>query len=272
MVTGPADSEVKSPSRPSAPANDDRATSEASARRGREQPKRFGTALLRQMGRRGRAGAADYVYQIVIVIIGVFLGITFESMASERDRTQKAHAALDQLVADLRRDDADMDRIAGQQRGQERDFGEIATWLANSPEAGSTRIDSLLEKVVTSLTVYPRRGAYTSMIASGQIALLPRDLASSIVNLYENVYSRLSANGEHYDYSLERDFLPSYANSWDPIRHGLIATDPAERVRFRNHLLLMRAWSAYYIDLVAQSQAAVKRVIADIERVRRVGE
>lgn len=217
MVTGPADPEVESPSPLSPPANDERATT-GSARRGREPPKRFGASLLRQLGRRGRAGAADYVYQIVIVIIGVFLGITFESMASERDRTQKAHAALDQLITDLRRDDADMDRIAGQQRGQERDFGEIAAWLADSREPESARIDSLLEKVVTSLTVYPRRGAYTSMIASGQIALLPRDLASSIVNLYENVYSRLSANGEHYDYALERDFLPSYANSWDPNR------------------------------------------------------
>jgi hypothetical protein len=227
-----------------------------------------GRAWLAQLGRRGRAGAADYFFQIIIVVLGVFLGITFESMASERDRTGKAHDALDQLVADMRRDDADMHRIIAQQRGQERDFGEIAVWLSDSTTTGSARIDSLLEKVVTSLTVYPRRGAYTSMIASGQIALLPEDLAASVVNVYENVYSRLSANGEHYDYSLERDFLPAYAHSWDPTRQGLIAADPSDRIRFRNHLLLMRAWSGYYRDLVVHSQAAVQDVIAAIDRVR----
>jgi hypothetical protein len=227
-----------------------------------------GRALLAQLGRRGRAGAADYVYQIIIVILGVFLGITFESMASERDRTRKAHDALEQLVADMRRDDSDMLRIIEQQRGQERDFGEIASWLSESTETQSAPIDSLLEKVVTSLTVYPRRGAYTSMIASGQIALLPPDLAASIVNVYENVYSRLSANGEHYDFSLERDFLPAYAHSWDPTRQALISADAGERVRFRNHLLLMRTWSAYYTDLLAHSQAAVQEVIAAIDEVR----
>jgi hypothetical protein len=238
------------------------------AREQRSQPRPLGRALLRQLGRRGRAGAADYVYQMVIVIIGVFLGITFESMASERDRTRKAHVALDQLVADMHRDIADMNRIIEQQRGQERDFSEIAAWLSNSPESQSARIDSLLEKVVTSYTVYPRRGAYTSMIASGQVALLPRYLASSIVNIYENVYTRLSANGEHYDFSLERDFFPSYADSWDPTRQALITAETGERVRFRNHVLLMRAWSVYYTELVAESQAAVQEVAFDIERVR----
>jgi hypothetical protein len=227
-----------------------------------------GRGLLAQLGRRGRAGAADYVYQIIIVILGVFLGITFESMASERDRTQKAHEALDQLVADLQRDDADMHRIIEQQRGQERDFGEIASWLSETEETRSARIDSLLEKVLTSLTVYPRRGAYTSMIASGQVALLPRDLAASIVNIHENLYSRLTANGEHYDFSLERDFLPSYAHAWDPTRQALISADTGERIRFRNHVLLMRTWSAYYGDLVAHSQTAVQEVISAIDRVR----
>jgi hypothetical protein len=226
------------------------------------------STLLSQLRRRGRAGAADYVYQVVIVIIGVFLGITFESMAADRDRTREAHAALDQLVADLRRDVIDMTRVSDQQRGQERDFGEIAAWLAESGIESSERIDSLLEKVVTSLTVYPRRGTYTSMIAAGQISLLPPELGTSIVNLYENVYTRLSANGEHYDYSLERDFLPSYADSWDPSRRGLITPQYVERVRFRNHLLLMKMWSSYYSELVAQSQLAVESVIAEIDGVR----
>lgn len=266
MVTDPTDSGTDTLPRDAPPESDGAAArSEHGHQRASRRPP--GSALLRQLGRRGRAGAADYVYQIIIVVIGVFLGITFESMASERDRTRKAHAALGQLVADMRRDDADMDRIIDQQRGQERDFADIAVWLADSLENQSARIDSLLEKVVTSLTVYPRRGAYTSMVASGQIALLPQDLATSILNVYENVYTRLSANGEHYDFSLERDFLPSYANWWDPIRQGLIVIDPADRIRFRNHLLLMRAWSAYYIDLVAQSQAAVREVISEIDRL-----
>lgn len=267
MVTEPADPGIGSVSRAAPSDSDTPVPAQVSLGTQRAGPRPLASALLRQLGRRGRAGAADYVFQIIILIIGVFLGITFESMASEWDRTRKAHAALDQLVADMRRDVEDMIRIIDQQRGQERDFGEIAAWLADSPDTQSARIDSLLDKVVTSLTVYPRRGAYTSMIASGQIALLPQDLATSIVNVYENVYSRLSANGEHYDYSLERDFMPFYANSWDPVRQGLITADSVDRVRFRNHLLLMRAWSAYYIDLVAQSQAAVQEVISDIDRI-----
>ena len=146
-----------------------------------------------QLGRRGRAGAADYFYQILIVIIGVYLGITFESIASEHDRAKKARAALVQLVGDMKRDDIDMSRVSEAQQSQARDYSEIAQWLVNAPTAPSVRIDSLLEKVITSSTVYPRRGLYASMIAAGQLSLLPEDLSGSIVNLYENVYTRLAA-------------------------------------------------------------------------------
>ncbi len=258
-----ATAETRAPSRPVTPEPPTPAKTVGSG------PKqKSGASILSQLRRRGRAGAVDYAYQILIVIIGVFLGISFESMASERERTLKAHAALDRLVEDLRRDDADMSRIIEQQRGQSRDFTEIATWLATTSETRSERIDSLLAKVVTSLTVYPRRGIYTSMITSGQIGLLPEDVAASVVNLYENIYTRLAANGEHYDYSLERDFLPSYANAWDPAVQALITSDPAERARFRNHLLLMREWSSYYSDLVVQGQEEVRKVLADIDRVR----
>lgn len=222
-------------------------------------------AFLAQLGRRGRAKATDYVYQIIIVVIGVFLGITFEGMASDRDRTQKANAALAQLVVDLERDDADMSRIIETQHGQVRDFSEIAQWLLDEPNSESARIDSLLQKVLSSYTVYPRRGLYASMISAGQIALLPESVSGSIVNLYENTYARLAANGEHYDFSLERDFFPAYAHAWDPTQHALIVANAAERTRFRNVVLLMRAWSAYYADLVTESQVQLRAVMAEIE-------
>lgn len=224
------------------------------------------SGLARQLGRRGRAGAADYFYQIIIVILGVYLGITFEAKASDRDRTQKAHATLRYLVRDMKRDDADMSRVIQQQQSQERDYAEIARWLALQGSLASPRIDSLLRKVINnSPTVYPRRGVYSSMIAAGQMALLPEDVADRIANLYENVYVRLVANGEHYDYSLERDFFPTYARAWDPLHFELIARDPSARIQFRNTVLIMHAWSSYYSALVAESQRQLREVLVDVQ-------
>jgi hypothetical protein len=220
--------------------------------------------VLAQLGRRGRAGAADYFYQILIVVIGVFLGITFESMASDRDRTRKAHSAVVQLQQDLERDDADMTRIIAAQQARLRDLSEIAQWLADGRAMESARIDSLLERVTTSPTVYPRRGLYASMMAGGQIALLSEPLGPKIVNLYENIYTRLAANGDHFDYSLERDFFPAYARAWDVSRHAMIAPDLAERVRFRNIVLLMRSWTDYYCNLVVESQVELRSVMTSI--------
>lgn len=222
-------------------------------------------AFFRQLGRRGRAGAADYFFQVIIVILGVYLGITFEAKASDYDRTHKAKAALRYVVRDMRRDEADMSRVIQEQRAQARDYEEIADWLAPQASPVSARIDSLLRKVTTSPTVFPRRGAYSSMIAAGQLALLSEDTSDRIANLYENVYVRLAANGEHYDYSLERDFFPAYARAWDPARHELIAHDAGERTRFRNVVLLMHAWSQYYGGLVSESQRELQVVLADID-------
>jgi hypothetical protein len=222
--------------------------------------------FFRQLSRRGRAGAADYVYQIIIVIIGVYLGITFEAMVSDRDRTGQARATLTYLVADMKRDDADMTRVLAAQRNQLRDYAEISAWLGSPQPDVSARIDSLLWKVTTNPTVYPRRGVYSSMIAAGQVALLDEDLSSSIVNLYEHVYTRLAANGEHYDLTLESQYFPAYSRSWDPERDGLLTADPAERIRFRNLVRIMEEWSRYYADLLTQSQAELRATLAKIER------
>ena len=231
----------------------------------RPQPSAF-SALARQLGRRGRAGAADYFYQIIIVIIGVYLGITFEAKASDYDRTRKAEATLRYLVRDMKRDDADMSRVSQEQQRQTRDYAEIAGWLGQPVPSASTRIDSLLRKVTNNPTVYPRRGVYASMIAAGQMALLPEELANRIANLYENIYIRLAANGEHYDYSVERDFFPEYARAWDPFRRELVTQDRIERTRFRNMVLLMHAWSGYYTALLGESQRELRSVLADIEQ------
>ena len=222
--------------------------------------------FFRQLSRRGRAGAADYIYQILIVIIGVYLGITFEAMVSDRDRIGHAHATLTYLLADMKRDDADMTRVLEAQRSQARDYAEIAAWLGSPQTGRSARIDSLLWKVTTNPTVYPRRGVYASMIAAGQIALLDEDLSSSIINLYEHVYTRLAANGEHYDLTLESEYFPAYSRTWDPIRDQLLTADAVERVRFHNTVRIMEEWSRYYTDLIAQGQAELRTVLAKIDR------
>jgi hypothetical protein len=221
--------------------------------------------FFRQLRRRGRAGAADYIYQILIVIIGVYLGITFEAKVSDRDRSGQAHATLDYLLADMKRDDADMTRVLDAQRIQAGDYAEIVAWLESSQSTPSARIDSLLWKVTSSPTVYPRRGVYASMIAAGQIALLDKDLSSSIVNLYEHTYTRLAANGEHYDLTLESEFFPAYARAWDPVRDQLLAEDSVERIRFRNTVRIMEEWSRYYTDLIAKSQGELHAVLVKID-------
>jgi hypothetical protein len=222
--------------------------------------------FFRQLGRRGRAGAADYIYQILIVVIGVYLGITFEAMVSDRDRTRQAQSTLEYLVADMKRDDADMTRIIAEQQAQQRDYAEIAAWLGSARASSSAHIDSLLWKVTNSPTVYPRRGVYASMIAAGHVAQLEQDVASAIVNLYENVYTRLAANGEHYDYTLERDYFPAYNRAWDPDRRSLLMADPVERVRFRNTVRIMESWSRYYSDLVTQSRSELRAVLQQIDK------
>jgi hypothetical protein len=103
------------------------------------------------------------------------------------------------------------------------------------------------------------------MIAAGHVAQLDQDLASAIVNLYENVYTRLAANGEHYDYTLERDYFPAYNRSWDPGRRALLTSDPVERIRFRNNVRIMDSWSRYYADLVAQSQGELRAVLGKLD-------
>ena len=67
-------------------------------------------------------------------------------------------------------------------------------------------------------TMFPRRSAWTTMVASGQLTELDNpDLVTRLGNLYESINERLEYNGSNYDQALEEIYRRYVPEVWDPL-------------------------------------------------------
>ena len=99
-------------------------------------------------------------------------------------------------------------------------------------------VQEYLDIITTSnRTMFPRRSAWTTMVASGQLTELDNpDLVTRLGNLYENLNERLEYNGRYYDSDLS-EFAPGYvASIWDTHNVRLLTNDPVALAGFRNRL------------------------------------
>lgn len=116
-------------------------------------------------------------------------------------------------------------------------------------------------------TLYPRRSAWTTMLASGQLAELESPgLVSRLGNFYESLNARVVDNGDDYDESINdigRNSAPDY---WDGTSRRLLTTDVYELTRFRNQLRYLHlSWNLWYLDLLDNYQQTLDPLILEIE-------
>ena len=180
-----------------------------------------------------------------------------------------AHLALVQMLAEMQEDAADIAEIRQEQLERSRQYVLLDQWLA-SPE--SMPLDSVAETLdlvfFSNRTLYPRRSAWTTMLAAGQLAELDSpDLVSRLGDFYESLNARVIDNGDDYDESLNdigRNSVPDY---WDGTSGRLLTTDIHQLTRFRNQLRYMHiSWNLWYLDLLDTFQQTLDSLIIEIER------
>lgn len=106
----------------------------------------------------------------VLIIVAVYLAIFLEGVSQDRIEKLSAHTALAQMLKEMQEDRADVDEIRAEQFVRDQQYLLIEQWLK---EQDSVPLDAVKEAIdaifLSNRTLYPRRSAWTTMVAAGQL-------------------------------------------------------------------------------------------------------
>lgn len=203
-----------------------------------------------------------------LIIVSVYFAIVLEGMSQDREAKLSAHVALAQMLGEMREDSADLDEIRAEQFVRSKQYADLNQWLA-SPE--SMPVESAAEAIDAifyyNRTLYPRRSAWTTMVAAGQLGELDAPgLVARLGDFYESVNARVIYNGDDYDESLNDIARNSVTRVWDGVGGRLLTDDVRELTVFQNQLRFLHlSWNLWYLDLLEDYGQTLDSLILEIE-------
>ena len=203
-----------------------------------------------------------------VIIISVYFAIVLEGMSQDRAAEQAAHTALAQMLDEMREDRSDVGEIRAEQLERDGQYKALIQWLASPESMPLDSVGDAMDAVFFSnRTLYPRRSAWTTMVAAGQLAELDDPaLVTRLGNFYESYIVRVIDNGEEYDNNLNDIARNSATTIWDGVNSRLLTTDARQLAVFRNQLRFMHmAWNLWYLDLLEEYGQTMDPLILEIE-------
>lgn len=203
----------------------------------------------------------------VLIVASVYLAIVLEGNSQDRARGREATAALAQLLGELQEDRADLDEVQAKQLEIANGHETLMTWFREPASLSGDSVTAYLGFVGgDNRTMYPRRSAWTTMVAAGQLTELhDPGFVTQLANLYENINTRIEYNGSNYDQALEEIYRNYVPEVWDAWNARLLTTDPAALATLRGRFNYLRSWNEWYLGLLDQYQTELDELISAVD-------
>jgi len=108
--------------------------------------------------------------QGLLIVVSVYLAIVLEGLSQDRRDARDARIALAQMLGEMRMDRADLAEIRTEQLEHDRQYQQLDRWLARPSAIPADSFTAALDFMGGSnRTLYPRRSAWTTMVAAGQL-------------------------------------------------------------------------------------------------------
>lgn len=206
--------------------------------------------------------------EIMVVVVGIFIGLQVEAWNQERKDIQWEAVFLKNLKADLLKDINQFKKVDKIQISKGEALKKVLALLEKPDPAQKNEFDKYFhESFFDNSTFFPSTGVYLSALSSSKIELM-RDtqLKHEILNLYEHHYKRLVYNGEQYD--VRNDGLKFEAKAYYTFESGKIKSweniiDP----QFQS--VVERAYDHYiiYQNMSDRTQGEIQKVLKSIDKV-----
>jgi hypothetical protein len=204
--------------------------------------------------------------EAVLIVVSVFVAIFLESMWQERAAALDARESLAQVRQSLVEDLAFLDKVEGEQKNAEAMINLLIRWAANPELLTDEQVNDAVQNYAIPISIWPRRAAWDSMVAAGQLRLLRApELTTMVGDYYEYHLRRVEYNGRQYDELFVAVFEDELAKLWNYGETRLMTTDPEALAHFRNRLIQLKNWTSYYLDYVQANCELLTELIDDID-------
>ena len=210
---------------------------------------------------------AQFAFQLVVTIAGVYIAIHLQDGADQRSRSRAAQRTLTAIEAELGADESNFDTIIAAQRAQIEYVGRVATAVRDPNIADSTLYRLLVVESTANRTFFSRGAGYATLLATGQFEHVDdQRLRLALAQIYEHDYDRLRLNGELSDGIFQDVYRRAQLNYWDYEARRRIPDSAAAAVALSNAAHRMQAFGGRYIEVMEISRERVRqtrRLVAD---------
>ena len=206
--------------------------------------------------------------EALIIVASVFIAIYLEGVADDSARSDDAHAAMVQLLSELRADQEDLRAVREQQLTLRDAYDDLLGWFAEPERLPGDSVQAALDEIAfLNRTMYPRRGTWRALTSSDQLTwVTDRSLVTRLANFYESTNARLEYAGRDYDFNVNDVLRGVATRAWDSYRLRSSAAGNDHLPELREQLRYLRlAWNEYYVDLLDDYGAELRTLIRDLE-------
>ncbi|MDH5433304.1 MAG: DUF6090 family protein [Gammaproteobacteria bacterium] len=190
---------------------------------------------------------------MMVVIVGVFIGIYIGGIASERVINQEVLRKLDVVKRQLKADLENLDRIADyrEQKLQQPKQGLLA--LSSTPVDKQTLDESLFGSFRRVYTFFPKVSGYSNIKDSGYLEKISDpELQLVLADLYDSVYVRHIVVADESDQIIFVYHQQIVTNYWDELSKDFIGDPDIAIPRLRNALRRTKSNSEWYVQFLTE--------------------
>lgn len=223
---------------------------------------------MTEAGRKPSVALRRLAFELLVVLVGVFLAIRLEGWAGDAAERRAALATLEALRTEIEADRRELDAIYDYQEVFAANMRRLASVLRDGPAEDSEEVQTLITRDLTpNRTWFPQSAAYTTLVTTGQIgAFANSDLQVQLARLHQRSYGRLVYNGELYDKAYLEEFKRSVTRHWDYGSERLFGASPEGNRDLSNVAMRTAIWADSYQSVLREAMPEVDAVLVLIER------
>lgn len=207
-------------------------------------------------------------FELMVVLLGVFLAIRLEGWAGTAAQREAALETLEVLRIELQADRAEMERISTTQATQAEGMRRLASLLREDTGSHVDEIRKLLmEDLTPNPTWFSQSAAYNMLLSTGQASALDNpELELALARLFQLSYTRLAYNGQIYDVAYLEEFRRSVTLRWDYASGRPFSLRPEDNRDLANRALRIAQWAGVYQAVLQEYLPEVDRVLALVDQ------
>lgn len=151
---------------------------------------------------------------IVVVVLGVYIGIFLGDTAEKRSLHEKTLETLAVIHNQLEIDLANVDRIAAYREEKLNEPRQIIKILSQTPADHHALAPLIYQLHKRLYTFFPKQSGYSTLQDRGYLAIIEdKELQLKLANLYDEVYVRnkvVADESDSHSFNYDREFVGIY--------------------------------------------------------------